>query len=124
MKPVQAAFKSKQGMAAVQPGTAVTEGQLLISGVEDLASYAAAKAALEERRAQLNQRLQSLTAPTDQKAADLLMKEQISRCLEILRDPNASMEQKHAAAHEAIDRCIFSRKDHSLRIFYRLFLPD
>ena len=95
-----------------------------LSGVEDLASYAAAKAALEERSAQLNQRLQSLTAPTDKKAADLLMKEQISRCLEILRDPNASMEQKHSAAHEAIDRCIFSKKDNSLRIFYRLFLPD
>ena len=52
------------------------------------------------------------------------MKEQISRCLEILRDPNASMEQKHAASHEAIDRCIFAKEDNSLRIFYRLFLPE
>lgn len=95
-----------------------------LSGVEDLASYAAAKSALEERAAQIDQRLQSLTAPADKKAADLLMKEQISRCLEILRDPNASMEQKHAAAHEAIDRCIFSKEANSLRIFYRLFLPE
>lgn len=95
-----------------------------LSGVEDLASYAAAKAALEKRAAQIDQRLQSLTAPADQKAADLLMKEQISRCLEILRDPNASMEQKHTAAHEAIDRCIFSKEANSLRIFYRLFLPE
>ena len=95
-----------------------------LSGVEDLASYAAAKSALEERAAQIDQRLQSLTAPADKKAADLLMKEQISRCLEILRDPNASMEQKHTAAHEAIDRCIFSKEANSLRIFYRLFLPE
>ena len=95
-----------------------------LSGVEDLTSYAAAKSALEERAAQIDRRLQSLTLPTDTKAADLLMKEQISRCLEILRDPNASMEQKHTAAHEAIDRCIFSKEDNSLRIFYRLFLPE
>lgn len=95
-----------------------------LSGVEDLASYAAAKSALEERAAQIDQRLQSLTAPADKKAADLLMKEQISRCLEILRDLNASMEQKHTAAHEAIDRCIFSKEANSLRIFYRLFLPE
>lgn len=95
-----------------------------LSGVEDLNSYAAAKTALEERAAQIEQRLRSLAAPADKKAADLLMKEQISRCLEILRDPNSSKEQKHSAAHEAIDRCIFSKKDNSLRIFYRLFLPE
>ena len=95
-----------------------------LSGVEDLNSYAAAKTALDERAAQIEQRLRSLAAPADKKAADLLMKEQISRCLEILRDPNSSKEQKHSAAHEAIDRCIFSKKDNSLRIFYRLFLPE
>ena len=95
-----------------------------LSGVEDLASYAAAKSALEERAAQIDRRLQSLSAPADKKAADLLMKEQISRCLEILRDPGASMEQKHTAAHEAIDRCIFSKETNSLRIFYRLFFPE
>lgn len=95
-----------------------------LSGVEDLNSYAAAKTALDERAAQIEQRLRSLAAPADKKAADLLMREQISRCLEILRDPNSSKEQKHSAAHEAIDRCIFSKKDNSLRIFYRLFLPE
>lgn len=95
-----------------------------LSGVEDLGSYAAAKATLEERAAQIQQRLHSLAAPADKKVADLLMKEQISRCLEILKDPNSSKEQKHSAAHEAIDRCIFSKRDNSLRIFYRLFLPE
>ena len=95
-----------------------------LSGVEDLASYAAAKAALEERATQLDTRIQSLSAPADKTAADLLMKEQIGRCLEILRDPSATMAQKHSAAHEAIDRCIFSKADNSLRIFYRLYLPE
>lgn len=95
-----------------------------LSGVEDLSSYASAKSALEERAAQLDQRIQSLSEPEDKKAADLLMKEQISRCLEVLKDPAATMEQKHAAAHGAIDHCTFSKSDNSLRIFYRLFLPE
>ena len=95
-----------------------------LSGVEDLSSYAAAKSALEERAAQLDRRLQSLSEPEDKKAADLLMKEQISRCLEVLKDPASTMEQKHAATHGAIDHCAFSKADNSLRIFYRLFLPE
>lgn len=95
-----------------------------LSGVEDLSSYASAKSALEERAAQLDRRIQLLSEPEDKKAADLLMKEQISRCLEVLKDPAATMEQKHAATHGAIDRCTFSKSDNSLRIFYRLFLPE
>lgn len=95
-----------------------------LSGVEDLSSYAAAKAALEERAAQLDARIHSLEVPADKAAADLLIKEQISRCLEILKDPASTMEQKHSAAHASIDRCIFSKADNSLRIFYRLYLPE
>jgi hypothetical protein len=30
------------------------------------------------------------------------------------------MSQKHAAAHQAIDRCTFSKAENSLRVFYRL----
>ena len=92
-----------------------------LSGVEDLKIFADALSALEERAAQLDQRLQSLTAPADKKAADLLMKEQISRCLDVLKDTTATMEQKHAAAHGAIDHCVFSKADNTLRIIYRLF---
>ena len=95
-----------------------------LSGVEDLASYGAAKAALEARAAQLDQRIHDLDTPKDAKAADLLMKSQISRCLEVLKDPDATMEQKHAAAHSAIDRCIYDKSTNTLRIFYRLFLPE
>lgn len=95
-----------------------------LSGVEDLASYGAAKAALEDRAAQLDQRIQDLDTPKDAKAADLLMKSQISRCLEVLKDTAATMEQKHAAAHSAIDRCVFDKEANSLRIYYRLFLSE
>lgn len=94
-----------------------------LSGVEDLSSYAAAKSALEERAAQLDQRVQSTEAPQDKEKADLLMKEQISRCLEVLTDSNSTKEEKHTVSHDVIDRCVFSKQDNTLRIFYRLFLP-
>lgn len=95
-----------------------------LSGVENLESYGAAKSALEERTAALDERLANLRMPKDTKKADTLMKERIGQCLEILKNPNATKEQKHTAAHEAIDRCVFSKADNSLRIFYRLFLPE
>ena len=94
-----------------------------LSGVEDLSSYAAAKSALEERAAQLDQRVQSMEAPQDKEKADLLMKEQISRCLEVLTDSNSTKEEKHTVSHDVIDRCLFSKANNTLRIFYRLFLP-
>lgn len=95
-----------------------------LSGVEDLSSYAAAKSALESRAAALDERIKGLQSPPDTKKADALMKQQISQCLEILKDPDAPMEKKHAASHEAIEKCIFSKSDNTLRIFYRLFLPE
>lgn len=95
-----------------------------LSGVEDLTGYAAAKAAIEEQAAALDRRINELETPKNEKAADLLMKKQISRCLDVLKDSNATMEQKHAAAHAAIDRCVFDKANNTLRIYYRLFLTE
>lgn len=95
-----------------------------LSGVEDLSSYAAAKSAIEERDAQLDARIANLRSPKDTKKTDALMKERIGQCLQILRDPDIPMEQKHAASHESIERCVFSKENNSLRIFYRLLLPE
>lgn len=95
-----------------------------LSGVEDLASYGAAKATLEQRMEQLDQRIRDLDTPADTKKADQLIKEQISQCLQVLKDPDATKEQKHAAAHGAIDRCVFDKANNVLRIYYRLFLPE
>lgn len=95
-----------------------------LSGVEDLTSYAAAKSALESRASALDERISSLQAPQDTKKADSLMKKQISQCLEVLKNPESSKAQKHAATHEAIDRCIFSKLDNALRIYYRLMISE
>ncbi len=94
-----------------------------LSGVEDLSSYAAAKSILEERAVQLDRRVRSMETPQDKEKADQLMKEQISRCLDVLKNPDSTKEEKHTASHDVIDRCIFSKNSNTLRIFYHLFLP-
>lgn len=94
-----------------------------LSGVEDLDSYAATKSSLEEYAQRLDARLSALETPEDAPKAETMVRQQIGRCLEVLRDPNTPMEQKHSAAHEAIDHCTFSKSSNSLQIHYRLYLP-
>lgn len=95
-----------------------------LSGVEDLDSYAAAKQTIEQRIAQLDAQIAALDTSGDTQKDEALMKQQIRQCLAVLKDPEASMEEKHAAAHAAIDHCTFSKASNSLRIWYRLFLPE
>lgn len=95
-----------------------------LSGVEDLSSYAAAKSAIEDQTSALAQKLAALQTPADEKKTDALMKERISQCLQVLRDPEATMQEKHSAAHDAIASCTFSKSSNSLRMHYRLLLSE
>lgn len=94
-----------------------------LSGVEDLSSYAAAKSSLEERARQLDQRIKSLIPPQDKEKTDLLMKEQIRKCFEVLTNPNSTKEEKYKLSHDVIERCVLSKPDNTMRMFYRLSLP-
>jgi septal ring factor EnvC (AmiA/AmiB activator) len=91
-----------------------------LSGVEALADYAAAKSALEARAAALDAQIRALPASQDTGLAEAIVKARVSHCVQVLRDPAFSMSQKHAAAHQAIARCTFSKAENSLRVFYRL----
>ncbi len=95
-----------------------------LSGVEDLPSYAAAKSTLETRIQSIDAQLTALQRPEDPKEADLLMREQISQCLQVLKSPDATKEQKHAASHQSIDHCLFSKSSNTMKIFYRLIAPE
>lgn len=94
-----------------------------LAGVEDLNSYAAAKSSLEARMTQLEKKLDAMYAIPDAKKADALMRERISQCLQVLHDPDATMQQKHSVSHESITKCVFSKETNSIRIYYRLILP-
>lgn len=91
-----------------------------LSGVETMADYAAAKSALECRVAALDAQLRALPPSPDAGQAEALVKARVSHCVQVLRDPAIPMSQKHAAAHQAIARCTFSKAENSLRVFYRL----
>lgn len=93
-----------------------------LAGVESLDSYKKAKAELDERAAQLDQRMDSLKAPEDPAVLEASMKERIGRCLEILQNPTATKEQKHAAATDTMECCYFSKSRNLLEIHYYFFL--
>lgn len=94
-----------------------------LAGIEDLSSYAAAKSAIEEHLSQLDEKIMQSQSVDDKKRTDALMKERIGHCLDVLGDPESTMEQKHTATHDAIDHCTFSKSTNALRIYYRLVLP-
>ena len=95
-----------------------------LAGVETLDSYGAAKAALEEQIASLDQRISAHQSPKDSKKADALVKKTIRRCVELLSNPDATMPEKHRAAHSAIESCVFSKASNALTITYRFFEPE
>lgn len=95
-----------------------------LAGVENLEGYRLAKTALESQAETLTERLDALRTPQQGQQADSLLKKHIDRCLDILMDSQATMEEKHIAVHTAIDRCVFNKAENSLRVFYRLFLPE
>ena len=91
-----------------------------LAGVEDLASYKAAKDALDARTASLAEQIRQLETPADTKAADASMKESIHRCAKLLQDPNIDMPTKHRAAHDIIEKVIFDKAANSMQVFYLL----
>lgn len=91
-----------------------------LAGVEDLASYKAAKDALDARTASLAEQIRQLETPADTKAADASMKESIRRCAKLLQDPNIDMPTKHRAAHDIIEKVIFDKAANSMQVFYLL----
>lgn len=95
-----------------------------LAGIEDLSTYAAAKQALETSIQKLDQAIAEQKHTEDTKKADTLMKQRISQCVQVLNDPDAPMEQKHALSHEIIEKCVFSKEKNSLRVFYRFLLPE
>lgn len=95
-----------------------------LAGIEDLNTYAAAKKALEASIQQLDQAISAQQTTEDTEKADKLMKQQISHCVQILKDPDAPMEKKHAISHEIIEKCVFSKEKNTLRIYYRFLLPE
>jgi site-specific DNA recombinase len=92
-----------------------------LAGVETLESYGAAKSVLEEQSTALQERIDRYQTPEDSVRAEADIKKIISRCVDLLNNPNVTMEEKHQAAHSAIEKCVFSKESNALSITYRFF---
>lgn len=92
-----------------------------LAGVENLDGYRSAKSLLEVQSEALSRELREIPTSANAPKAENLLKKRMGRCLDVLTDPDSSMEEKHRAAHAAIDRCVFNRAENTLRIFYRLY---
>lgn len=95
-----------------------------LAGVEDLTTYAAAKQALEAHIQTLDQAIADKKTVDDTKKADMIMKQRISQCIQVLKDPDATKEQKHAISHEIIEKCVFSKEKNTLRVYYCFLIPE
>ena len=93
-----------------------------LSGVLDLADFAAAKGRLEADMAQVEQEIRSFRQRTDQLAVKKALQAAIADTLATLSSPDATREQKNSAARSIIDHCSFDRATSTLTITYRLTL--
>lgn len=93
-----------------------------LSGVLDLADFAAAKGRLEADMAQVEQEIRSFRQRTDQLAVKKALQAAIADTLATLSSPDATREQKNSAARSIIDHCTFDRAASTLTITYRLIL--
>ncbi len=93
-----------------------------LDGVESLADYKAAKAKLEKN---LDKLRSAAVVKADQgptKETDAAMRQNLRQAVEVLLSPTATMQEKHTAAHQCIDHCVWCKDKNTLDVFYRLTL--
>ena len=93
-----------------------------LAGVEDLSSYGAAKAALEEQATHISKRLEELDRPEDPQKAEAILRKNIQQCIAVLTDPKSTLDAKKKAVHDAVEKCVFDKASNCIQIYYRIFL--
>jgi len=91
-----------------------------LSGVLDLADFAAAKKDLDAGITQLQADIASFNSQSDEEAALSALHDAIRIALSTLHSPVASLEEKNNAARSIIERCTFDKTTLTLSITYRI----
>lgn len=90
-----------------------------LAGIEDLESYAKAKAELDTQSERIRialeeeQRMMPHTDPAERRR-------QLLYAADVIEDPEASMEEKHTAVHNVVSYCIYHKTTKSLEVFYNI----
>lgn len=91
-----------------------------LSGVIELSDFALAKQDLESTAQRLEQEITDLRSRSDDSSIRISLQSAISAAVETLTSPDATLEQKNAAARSVIGSCVFDKSSATLRITYRL----
>lgn len=78
----------------------------------------AQSSAIKSRIAQLSDRLEQ-----DAQGVPSPYVQAPPHCVDLLRAPDISVAQKKELAHSIIEKCVFSKEEGTLQIFYRLMDP-
>ncbi|MCI2105675.1 MAG: recombinase family protein [Intestinimonas sp.] len=95
-----------------------------LAGAEDLESYGTARAELQAQASRVREQIARLKSVPDSKETDTLIKKRIGQFFEVLANPESPLDEKKELAHSALEKCVFSRADNSIQIYYRFFPPD
>ena len=90
-----------------------------LSGVIDLACFAASKNDLDAAARQAEEKIAQIRSQCDPDSVNEKLRKNISHALQTLQSPDASIEEKNASARSIIESCTFSRNDRLLSITYR-----
>ena len=93
-----------------------------LAGVEDINSYAQAKAALDDKVAAIEQQLTAITEPPPAADASQKISAALTQAISVLTDPSRSTAEKNTAAERIIEKIIYDSRTNTLRLYYRLFL--
>lgn len=93
-----------------------------LSGVIDLAAFAAKKKELETARADLAAQLTKMQQRTDEGYTQNVLRAAINKALETITSPDASLEEKNNAARQILGKCVFDKETYTLSISYRVTL--
>jgi len=90
-----------------------------LAGAESVDEYKKNKDAIEAEIATVQERMNELISSADSKELPNQLKSQIKVALDTLKAPDASIEDKHNAAQNIIEKCIFDKSKMKLTIIYR-----
>ncbi|MGI5978207.1 MAG: recombinase family protein [Oscillospiraceae bacterium] len=90
-----------------------------LSGIDTAEEYKKYKAELEAEADQIKARIAELESASKEDHTEML-KEAIANALSILRSPDVAIAEKHNAANEIIESCLWDKSKNLLTITYRL----
>jgi DNA invertase Pin-like site-specific DNA recombinase len=93
-----------------------------LSGVIELADFAAAKKDLETTISDTSAQLSRVLSRTDESHKQDALRSAIAEALNVITSPTASLEEKNNSARKILDSCVFDKENSTLSITYRITL--